>query len=152
MNKLKYVGCAGDGYSVVAGNTLYNELNPSGIEYLMIQEKCDSIINVSLIFDDCNANMNCAPFIPNVISTYQDGINDVFRFFYPDSCEVVLFRITIFDRWGEELYSSADPFFTWNGIFNDQPMQPGVFTYVAELWFQNALKPLNITGDLTILR
>ena len=48
-----YTGCAGDGYSVNVGGTIYNEGNPSGTETLMNGAGCDSVVTVALTF---NAN------------------------------------------------------------------------------------------------
>ncbi|MBL0006596.1 MAG: hypothetical protein IPP25_05250 [Saprospiraceae bacterium] len=49
--EINYTGCSGDGYSMVVGNNLYNEANPSGIEMLMTQENCDSTIIVDLVYN-----------------------------------------------------------------------------------------------------
>ena len=46
-----YTGCAGDGYSVTVGGTLYNEGNPSGMETLMNSDGCDSVVTVALTFN-----------------------------------------------------------------------------------------------------
>ena len=46
-----YTGCAGDGYSVTVGGTLYNEGNPSGTETLMNGAGCDSVVTVALTFN-----------------------------------------------------------------------------------------------------
>ena len=45
-----YSGCAGDGYSVVVGGTLYNEANPTGTETLTNVFGCDSIVDINLAF------------------------------------------------------------------------------------------------------
>jgi len=50
ISELNYSGCAGNGYSVVANGTLYNEDNPIGAEILFSSVGCDSIIYINLEF------------------------------------------------------------------------------------------------------
>jgi gliding motility-associated-like protein len=147
-----YTGCMGDGYAVTINGSTYNESNPTGIEMMQTVYGCDSIIQVALIYEDCDTqDLDCAIFIPNVISPNDDGINDVFSFDYAASCEVTGFRITLYDRWGSELYSSTDPFFMWRGDFKGKQLQPGVFVYVAEINFKDDLTPVIRRGDVTLV-
>ncbi|MDA9773844.1 gliding motility-associated C-terminal domain-containing protein [Saprospiraceae bacterium] len=46
-----YEGCSGDGYSVVVNGNTYNESTPDGIETLQTAQGCDSMVNISLIFN-----------------------------------------------------------------------------------------------------
>ncbi|HLF64965.1 MAG TPA: SprB repeat-containing protein, partial [Saprospiraceae bacterium] len=45
-------GCIGDGYSVVVNGNTYNEGNPSGNETLTNSNGCDSVVTISLTFND----------------------------------------------------------------------------------------------------
>ncbi len=47
-----YVGCNGDGYSVIVNGTVYDESNPNGTETLTSTSGCDSIVTVNLLFND----------------------------------------------------------------------------------------------------
>jgi gliding motility-associated-like protein len=45
------------------------------------------------------------------------------------------FKIFIFNRWGEMVFSSTDRFFKWNGGFNNdisRPLPPGTYAYVLQ--------------------
>ena len=151
-NSISYTGCVGDGYAVMINGTSYNESNPSGIEMMQTADGCDSIIQVSLIYADCDTlDLDCTIFIPNVMSPNDDGINDEFSFGYAASCEVTDFRVALFDRWGSELYSSTDPSFKWTGEFKGKQLEAGVFVYVAEISFQDASRPVIRRGDLTLI-
>ncbi|MEO6130594.1 MAG: hypothetical protein ABIQ02_02010, partial [Saprospiraceae bacterium] len=46
-----YVGCEGDGYSVIVNGTLYNEANSDGTETLVSSVGCDSVVTINLIFN-----------------------------------------------------------------------------------------------------
>ena len=46
-----YVGCAGDGYSVVVNGVTYDESNPSGTQVLSNANGCDSTVTIDLTFN-----------------------------------------------------------------------------------------------------
>lgn len=47
---VSYLGCTGDGYEVIVGDTTYNEAHASGTEILSGADGCDSIVIVNLIY------------------------------------------------------------------------------------------------------
>ncbi len=46
-----YNGCQGDDYEVIVNNVVYNQGNPTGTETMISATGCDSIVNVTLIFN-----------------------------------------------------------------------------------------------------
>ena len=47
-----YVGCAGDGYSVVVNGVTYDESsNPSGTQVLTNANGCDSTVTIDLVYN-----------------------------------------------------------------------------------------------------
>jgi gliding motility-associated-like protein len=86
--------------------------------------------------------------IPNVFSPNGDGINDVFDVKVPPTES---YSLTIFDRWGRQLFVSTDPNSKWNGKLADADVPEGVYYYVI------AMKPiagaiLRYNGPVTLLR
>jgi len=74
----------------------------------------------------------CADFVvPNVFTPNNDGINDdfVIKVTHPSS-----YSISIYDRWGKEMYTSTNPNAYWNGrILNTQNVVPdGVYYYIIK--------------------
>ncbi|MEI9918312.1 MAG: gliding motility-associated C-terminal domain-containing protein [Bacteroidota bacterium] len=52
------------------------------------------------------------------------------------------FKVFVFNRWGEMVYSSTDRFFKWNGGFNNdatRPLPPGTYAYV--LLYVSSFRP-----------
>ncbi len=47
---IDYLGCQGDGYSVMIEGTIYDESEPTGVEMLSSDDGCDSLVVVSLEF------------------------------------------------------------------------------------------------------
>jgi gliding motility-associated-like protein len=68
--------------------------------------------------------------VPNAFSPNGDGINDVFkinlaaRTICPDE-----FELKIYDRWGQILYETIDPEFTWSG----DGQFPGAYVYYLRI-------------------
>src|SRR5688500_2672185 len=51
-----YIGCTGDGYSVTVNGTIYNETNPTGIDTLVNSLGCDSIVTITLQFNNTSTD------------------------------------------------------------------------------------------------
>lgn len=66
--------------------------------------------------------------LPNIFTPNNDGIND---FFQPTSFSVIdLFEITIFNRWGNVVYSSENSLAGWDGTTaNGEKAIEGVYFY-----------------------
>lgn len=62
---------------------------------------------------------------PNAFSPNGDGWNDIYKAKTYQS--IVEFRATIYNRWGQKLYSWTDPNEGWDGKFNGKPVKQGVY-------------------------
>ncbi len=88
-------------------------------------------------------------FVPNVFTPEGDGNNDEFRIYY--TCPFQTFNIKIFNRWGEKVFDSSDPNFTWNGTYKNELQTPAVFVYYLEGMYANG-KTITNKGSLTLIR
>ena len=50
--------CSGSNYTLTVGMDIYNETNPSGTTILASANGCDSIVNVSLIFNSVDVDID----------------------------------------------------------------------------------------------
>lgn len=93
-------------------------------------------------------------YIPNVFSPDDNSINDVFTVFTDIPSDVISMEGTIFDRWGNLVYSSTENPFTWNGKLNDEPMNPGVYVYVIHIRYTGLAGEEEVvySGDVTLVR
>jgi gliding motility-associated-like protein len=82
---------------------------------------CHSVDSVYIIVEE-----NYSVFIPNSFSPNHDGVNDEFACY--GIC-IEHFELTIYDRWGSEIYHSTDK--SWNGTVNGTGhiVQEGVYVY-----------------------
>ncbi len=94
-------------------------------------------------------------FIPNVFSPNDDGFNDVFYIQAGSQVRSVK-TFQIFNRWGESIISLEnfqpnDPAYGWDGTFRNQAANSAVFTYFAEIEFNDG-EVILYKGDVTLMR
>lgn len=65
-------------------------------------------------------------YLPNSFTPDQDGYNDVFL---PVGAERGDFALTLFDRWGRELYRTNDPYKGWDGTSGGAITPPGAYIW-----------------------
>ena len=95
---------------------------------------------------------DAAIYIPNSFSPDGDGVNNTFQV-AGRNIQSSYFELTIYNRWGELIFTSQDPNIGWDGAVADQGIAPdGVYTYQVSYRFTNQEKNQTITGHLNLLR
>ena len=94
-------------------------------------------------------------YVPNVFAPESsDPDNSLFRAFFGSNFTILSYRMEIYDRWGNLMFVTTDLGEGWEGFFNDEPMNPGV--YVWQLWADlqicSRTIPVYRKGDVTIVR
>ncbi len=93
-------------------------------------------------------------FIPTIFSPNGDKINDYF-YISGKSNLINIAYMQIYDRWGNKVFDRSDltPGVEdegWDGSYNGQMMQPGVYVFVAKLEYEDITEV--IKGGITIIR
>ncbi|RAI98430.1 gliding motility-associated-like protein [Chitinophaga skermanii] len=101
--------------------------------------------------DDINVKYYEGPeiYVPTAFTPNGDGVNDIFRFIPVGIIEYKFFRI--FNRWGQEIYSSVDFRKGWDGTFKGNPAKMDTYVWVVEGTDLNGAKVLR-KGTVTLLR
>lgn len=101
--------------------------------------------------------IGCELSIPNIFSPNDDGINDEFKVEVPPNAQIGINAITIYDRWGNQVYApnphliDTYPVFSWNGSFRGKKCPPGVYTY--RILIRDIENNVDfVFGDLTLIR
>lgn len=97
-----------------AGNYGYEIIDSNG---------CSSIGDV-VIIERCPSKY----YIPNAF--VPSGINKIFR---PYLGNVLEAELTIYNRWGEKIYTEKSSNPTWNGTYQGTPCSAGVYFYTLEI-------------------
>jgi gliding motility-associated-like protein len=88
-------------------------------------------------------------FFPNTFTPNNDGIND---FFLPSQDgKGVNFKWKIFTRYGTPIFNSENSHNGWNGEYNGQPANTGVYYWVAT-YLSKVGKSVIKSGSVTLLR
>lgn len=88
--------------------------------------------------------------MPNAFSPNGDGINDIYK--AKDGYQsIVEFEATIYNRWGQKLYSWTDPAGGWDGKFHGKDVAQGVYFVLVKARGADGRK-FNIKRDVNLLR
>jgi gliding motility-associated-like protein len=94
-------------------------------------------------------------YIPNAFSPDGFSDNQIFMIYAGKGVEKInIFKI--FSRWGEQLFAAKDFYpndnsHGWDGNYQGEKMNSGVYVYFAEVEFLDGLKII-YKGDLTLMR
>lgn len=64
-------------------------------------------------------------YLPTSFTPNGDGLNDTYRPYFSQNDRI--YRMNIWNRWGELVYSCEGSNCAWDGTFDGQPLNPGVF-------------------------
>ena len=133
------------------GSYMYQPINNyfgrDDFNYLLCDPNCENLCDtasVSLVVNGIEGSGAC--FIPNVISPNKDGNNDNFTVAciddFPNN------QLSIFNRWGDKVYSAAPYRNDWAGTYEGNDLPAGTYFYILQLSDQG--EPLQ--GFITIFR
>ena len=87
-------------------------------------------------------------YVPNAFSPNEDDINDKFRAYV--YCPLEQFRMSIFDRWGQQVFESEDVNEAWDGWKGSESFEPGVYAWVISYFADGRRRILK--GDVTLVK
>lgn len=87
-------------------------------------------------------------YVPSSFSPNNDGLNDIFK---PVFSGFEKMSLTIFDRWGEEIYSNNNLEAGWNGTFQGELAKSDYYVYQV-IGTDNRHKVVEKTGTFLLLR
>ncbi|MBZ0204715.1 MAG: gliding motility-associated C-terminal domain-containing protein [Flavobacteriales bacterium] len=96
---------------------------------------------------DCSDS--CNVWVPSSFTPDKDGVNDTWA--WKGDCEPEEFSMQVFDRFGELIFETKDPYGAWDGTYRGVDSQPGVYAYRAKyrLPYQDEKK---VMGTITLLK
>ncbi len=107
------------------------------------------------VFNPCGHGVDTVSFkcetvdMPNIFTPNSDGFNDTF---IPELSEGVYgFSFSVYDRWGNEKFTSNQTTPAWDGKASGEPCAPGVYYWVAIYTNQLGLRK-SVTGNVTVIR
>jgi gliding motility-associated-like protein len=87
-------------------------------------------------------------FIPGAFTPNGDGKNDLFRI--PASVNFQLHSFSIYDRWGNKIFTTSDISKGWDGTHNGIPLNGDTFIYLIRGTDTNG--PVQQKGTVVLVR
>ncbi len=88
--------------------------------------------------------------LPNAFSPNQDDVNDIFK---PLNTNLATMNLIIYNRWGEEVFSTSTIGSGWDGTFKGEEQELGVYIYYIEYSFEgDNMGTQTDNGNLTLIR
>lgn len=109
---------------------------------------CTSIDSVFVDFAKCN----CDFYIPNAFTPNDDGLNDLFSAKF--DCDISDFSMSIYNRWGELIFSTTNPLQAWNAKINNKSVPSDIYAYqviYTPTYLGEDIAPVLIKGIITVL-
>lgn len=119
----------------------------AGIYHFQISDKSNCVIDTTINLAQVE---NCKVILPNIFSPNGDQINDVFGI----SNELAFFqwKLSIFDRSGNLIFESNNPYSGWDGNFHNKPVQSGVYVWHLQYVVLKEMIDHFQVGDITLIR
>jgi len=87
-------------------------------------------------------------YVPNTFTPNENRVNNLFQ----ASTEGIKdLSIEIFNRWGEEIFSSNEPDFEWDGTFNGNNCKTGTYIYKIK-YLTNSGRDFEVNGHINLIR
>ena len=88
-------------------------------------------------------------YVPSAFTPNNDGKNDVIRPFFGG--KYTLLEFTVYNRWGEKVFTTSTRSDGWNGYFKNKIQSSGVYIWILRAVDENK-KAVERKGTLVLLR
>jgi gliding motility-associated-like protein len=111
----------------------YTDYPEGSIEKCYAVTAIDSVFNESGLIPFCVYNICGFYRLPNVFTPNNDGIND-FYISWNLNNYVKKVDMKIFNRYGKQLFQTANPAINWDGRYNNKLVTTGVYYYICDVY------------------
>ncbi|MEI6695120.1 MAG: gliding motility-associated C-terminal domain-containing protein [Bacteroidota bacterium] len=127
------------------GSTLPT-FNVSHEGWYWVKTSLNSCSKIDSIYITIDENCNTL-YVPNTFA--PNGLNTIFKPLGKFSSDTEYYLV-IYNRWGQLIFESKDPEMGWDGRFNGNMSQPGVYVYYIKIKYGGQSKTFEKTGNLTL--
>lgn len=101
-------------------------VSQSGTYSVEASNACNSVTATKIV-----AFKECPPllFVPSAFTPNYDGLNDVFKIHSMGS--IKSFRISVYNRYGQRVFSTKDISQAWDATFNHTTQPAGIYIWIA---------------------
>jgi gliding motility-associated-like protein len=91
-------------------------------------------------------------YVPNTFTPNNDVLNNTFKPIMTAGFDQFNYQLLIFNRWGEVIFESLDPDIGWDGSYNGNIMQDGVYTWKIKFGILQNEDTKEMTGHVNLIR
>lgn len=127
---------------------LVNSKGCTGDTFIMIYVKPELIIYIPNVFKPNykhGERRKIVGYDPNYFSTEENNT------FQPVISAYTSFEMTVYNRWGQLMYTTSDPHKGWDGTFQDKESPQDAYVYVVKATGFDG-RAYTFTGTITLLR
>ncbi len=106
---------------------------------------CTNAADTSMTSGEC-----CIPYLPNAFTPNNDGKNDLFRPVFKGNMKLI--RFSVYNRFGEQVYTTSTPGQGWDGMYKGQLADMGTYFFDTKFICGEGEKEQYIKGDVTLIR
>ena|GEM_PF-845463 len=104
--------------------------------------------SLEVTYQDCDCHLE----VPSAFSPNGDGVNDIFLPVGSAGCQAVAgYSLSVYNRWGESVFSSNAMSRGWNGLHSGKPVEVGVYFYTLS-YTDRYNKLQQRKGDIMVIR
>lgn len=118
-------------------------VNQTGTYSVTVTNACGSASD-----DVTIRSVDCVILFPNAFTPNGDGRNDYFKIL--NAFNLTDYTLTIYNRWGQLVYSTTDFRQGWDGQLKGLPQDPGMFVYYSSYKKDNI--PVTTKGTFILIR
>lgn len=123
-----------------------------GTYEVTISNACESVVQQVVVEPEFEGR-DQAFYVPNAFSPNEDGLNEELRVFAAPEVILQSFDLYIFDRWGNQIFSSDQIEQGWDGRLQGRMLDPAVFVWLMEATFERCGQTYTIQqkGDVVLM-
>lgn len=103
----------------------YFSVEDTSTVWVTVFNECESLFDTITVTQFCG----CHLFIPSAFTPNGDNVNDSFEVTKSHHCILYKYELTIYNRWGQQIFYTDDINNSWDGNYKNNTVQDGVFTY-----------------------
>lgn len=103
---------------------------------------------INVVFENCN----CEIKFPNAFTPDGDNLNDIFSPVVEEADCFEEYDLTIFNRWGNKVFTSTNPENGWNGKYDSKNAISDVYVYILKYKLVGDYEEKVENGDITLIR
>lgn len=117
----------------------------------LVKKGCLDTLTIEIIQVPCKED---GFYAPSIFSPVSSSGNELFKLTANKYATVKSFSMSIYDRWGQLLWTADDIESGWDGTFRGNLMQPGVYIYkyLSDFTISERDFTINKAGTITLVR